>query len=208
MIAIDDKIVSLDVVEAQFVCNLSACKGACCVEGDIGAPLEREEEIILKDILETVKPYLSPEGLNAIAEQGYMVTNPRGGQSTPLVNGRACAYVLFDDNGITKCAIEKAYEDGAISFQKPVSCHLYPVRISKYDSFEAVNYFKWDICSPACALGKELQVPVYKFVKTALIRKYGQDFYDQLDAAAQYCNNQDIHPDENDEHISQSWEEY
>jgi len=208
MIAIDNKIVSLDLIDAQFMCNLSACKGACCVEGDLGAPLEPEEEKILITIFEKINPYLSEEGRAAIEEQGTMVTNPRGGKSTPLINGKACAYVLFDEKGITKCGIEKAFEDGVIDFQKPISCHLYPVRISKYDNFEAVNYFKWEICAPACTLGKELKMPVYKFVKTALIRKYGEEFYAQLDAAAQYCTEEKISSDMAEMPGIESWEEY
>ena len=186
MIAIGDVLVSDEVVEKEFVCNLSACKGVCCVEGEEGAPLERHEEEILANIFDTVKPYLSEEGLAAIEEQGLFVDNKKGTKSTTLVNGKACAYVLFDEKGITKCGIEKAYEDGKIDFQKPVSCHLYPVRITKYESFEAVNYSKWELCSPACALGKELSVPIYKFVKTALVRKYGESFYEDLEAAVDF----------------------
>ena len=187
MIAIDDVLISEDLIERDFVCNLSACKGACCVEGEQGAPLEKEEEKILAEIFETVKPYLRKEGLDAIAKQGLFVDNTKGGKSTPLVDGSsACAYVLFDEKGITKCGIEKAYEAGEIEFQKPVSCHLYPVRITIYDGFDAANYSKWDLCSPACTLGKQLSIPIYRFVKTALVRKYGQAFYDQLDATAQH----------------------
>jgi len=160
MIAIDDVLISEDVVEREFVCNLSACKGACCVEGEQGAPLEKHEEQILADIFDTIKPYLRKEGLAVIEEKGLSVPNTKGGRSTPLVDGAACAYVLFDEKGITKCGIEKAYEAGAIDFQKPVSCHLYPVRATKYDGFEALNYSKWDLCSAACELGKSLSVPI------------------------------------------------
>jgi len=155
MIAIDDVLISEDLIEREFVCNLSLCKGACCIQGEHGAPLDKEEEKIMADIFDSVKPYLRNEGLEVIAEKGLFVDNPKGGKSTPLVDGAACAYVIFDENGVTKCGIEKAYEDGKIDFQKPISCHLYPVRISKYDGFDAMNYSKWDLCNPACELGKQ-----------------------------------------------------
>ena len=185
MIQIDDKLISEDIFSEEFVCNLSKCKGACCVEGDIGAPLNKEETVILDRIFEQVKPYLRKEGVEAIETQGTWVIDPNDGDYvTPMVEGRECAYVIFDDKGITKCGIEKAYEDGAVDWQKPISCHLYPIRVDEYRTFTALNYHKWDICSDACTLGRELQVPIYKFVKTPLIRKYGEEFYETLCEAA------------------------
>ena len=185
MIQIDDKLISEDLFEEEFVCNLSKCKGACCVEGDIGAPLEKEEAAILDSIYEKIKPYLTADGIEAIEQKGTWEIDPSDGDYvTPMVGNRDCVYVTFDDNGITKCGIEKAYEDGAIDWQKPISCHLYPIRVQQYSSFEALNYHEWHICSEACALGKELQVPVYKFLKTPLIRKYGETFYQTLSEAA------------------------
>ena len=185
MIQIDDKLISEDLFEEEFVCNLSKCKGACCVEGDIGAPLEKEEAAILDSIYEKIKPYLTADGIEAIEQKGTWEIDPSDGDYvTPMVGTRDCVYVTFDDNGITKCGIEKAYEDGAIDWQKPISCHLYPIRVQQYSSFEALNYHEWQICSDACALGKELQVPVYKFLKTPLIRKYGETFYQTLSDAA------------------------
>ncbi len=185
MIQIDDKLISEDLFEEEFVCNLSKCKGACCVEGDIGAPLEKEEAAILDSIYEKIKPYLTADGIEAIEQKGTWEIDPSDGDYvTPMVGNRDCVYVTFDDNGITKCGIEKAYEDGAIDWQKPISCHLYPIRVQQYSSFEALNYHEWHICSDACALGKELQVPVYKFLKTPLIRKYGETFYQTLSEAA------------------------
>lgn len=185
MIQIDDKLISEDLFEEEFVCNLSKCKGACCVEGDIGAPLEKEEAAILDSIYEKIKPYLTADGIEAIEQKGTWEIDPSDGDYvTPMVGNRDCVYVTFDDNGITKCGIEKAYEDGAIDWQKPISCHLYPIRVQQYSSFEALNYHEWHICSDACALGKELQVPVYKFLKTPLIRKYGESFYQTLSEAA------------------------
>ncbi len=181
MIELGKTIISQDLLEKDFVCNLSACKGACCVEGDAGAPLENEEVEILAEIYPKVKPFLRPEGIEAIEKQGTAIKDWDGEMVTPLVNGKECAYVIFDEKGITKCGIEKAQEAGEVDFKKPVSCHLYPVRITAYSRFDALNYHKWEICSPACALGKELQVPVYKFLKDALVRKYGEDWYAELE---------------------------
>ncbi|KEY19138.1 DUF3109 family protein [Kaistella antarctica] len=188
MIQIDDKLISEDIFSEEFVCNLSKCKGACCVEGDVGAPLDENETLILERIFDQVKPYLRPEGVKAIEEQGTWVRDPNDNDYvTPMVEGKECAYVIFDEKGITKCGIEKAYEDGAVDWQKPISCHLYPIRVDEYRTFTALNYHKWEICSDACALGKELKVPIYKFVKTPLIRKYGEEWYQTLcDAADEY----------------------
>lgn len=186
MISIGDALVSEDILEKEFVCDLSKCKGACCVEGDAGAPLEKDEVGILEEIFEDVKPYLRPEGVKAIEEQGTSVIDPSDGEYvTPLVNGAECAYVIFDDKGITKCGIEKAWEEGKVQWRKPVSCHLYPIRIDRYSSYDAVNYHKWQICSPACDLGAQLKVPVYKFTKDALIRKYGPAWYSDLEEVAE-----------------------
>lgn len=186
MIQIDEKLISEDIFSEEFVCNLSKCKGACCVEGDVGAPLDREETAILEKIFDQVKPYLRPEGVKALEEQGTWTVDPLDNDFvTPMVNGEECAYVIFDEKGITKCGIEKAYEDGAVDWQKPISCHLYPIRVKQYSGFTALNYDRWPICSDACTLGKELQVPVYKFLKTPLIRKYGEEFYETLLAAGE-----------------------
>ena len=185
MIQIEDKLISEEIFSEAFVCNLSKCKGACCVEGDIGAPLEKEEAPILEAIYEKIKPYLTEEGKKAIEKQGTWVIDPNDGDFvTPMVEDKECVYVTYDEKGITKCAIEKAYEDGVIDWQKPISCHLYPIRAQKYSTFEAMNYHEWSICSDACTLGKELQVPVYQFLKTPLIRKYGEEFYTMLSDAA------------------------
>lgn len=186
MIAIGDALISEDLLEKAFVCDLTKCKGACCVEGDAGAPLEEQEVEILKDIYADVKPFLRPEGVQAIEQLGTAVRDPEDGEwVTPLVNNAECAYVIFDDKGVTKCGIEKAWEQGAVAWRKPVSCHLYPIRIDTYPSYDAVNYHKWEICSPACTLGAELKVPVYKFTKDALIRKYGPVWYNELEEVAE-----------------------
>ncbi|MEM1001910.1 MAG: DUF3109 family protein [Bacteroidota bacterium] len=177
-------IVSEDIIEKEFVCNLSACKGACCVEGDAGAPLDEEEITILKDIYPKLKSYLRPEGIKAIEEQGTSIVTVFGEHETPLVEGKECAYTIFDDHGKAQCGIEKAYNGGAVDWKKPLSCHLYPVRLKDYSKFTAVNYNSWDICDDACALGASLKVPIYKFVREALIRKFGADWYKQLEQIA------------------------
>lgn len=188
MILIEDTVVSDAVFSEEFVCNLSKCKGICCVEGDSGAPLEKEELAILQEIFPKLKPYLRPEGIRAIEEQGTAVIDEDGDDVTPLVNGAECAYVVFDSNGITKCGIEKAYENGAVDFHKPISCHLYPIRVQKYRTFSAVNYHEWEVCHDACTLGKELKVNVLHFLKTPLIRKFGEDWYEQALVIEQEMN--------------------
>ncbi len=189
MILIQDKIVSRDVVEEQFLCNLDACKGVCCIEGEGGAPLEENEAALIPEIYEKVEPYMTEEGIKEVGLQGYHTPNEDGIPATPLIKGRACAYLNYDEKGIAKCAFETAYEEGKIEWQKPVSCHLYPIRIKDYSDFSAINYSRWDICSAACTHGAKHKLPLYQFVKDALIRKYGEEFYEELDAIAQYMAN-------------------
>jgi len=185
MVQIDDKLISLEVFEEHFVCDLNACKGACCVEGEAGAPLSDEETAIIEKEYQNVKPFLRPAGIKAIEEQGTFMKDEDGDWVTPLINGKECAYTLFDERGTAMCGIETAWQAGETSFRKPVSCHLYPIRTKRYKEFEAVNYERWNICSAACSLGKELKVPVYRFTKDALIRKYGEDWYAALEEAAE-----------------------
>lgn len=180
MILIDETVISDDIKEQFFVCDLEKCKGACCVEGDLGAPLEKDELETLDKIYQKVKPYLSKEGITEIERQGTYILDDEGDHSTPTISGKECAYAVYGKNGVLKCGIEQAYNDGKVKFRKPISCHLYPIRITKYDHYEAINYDRWHICSPACGLGKELGVPVYKFLKEALIRKYGEAWYAEL----------------------------
>lgn len=180
MLEVGNVILSDDIKDELFVCDLESCKGACCVEGDLGAPLNQDELAILNSIKEAVLPYLMPEGVKEIEKQGTYILDEDGDYSTPTIGGKECAYAIYDENGILKCGIEQAYLDGKTTFKKPISCHLYPIRISKYAQFEAANYDRWDICSPACGLGKKLGVPVYKFVKDALVRKYGEEWYQEL----------------------------
>ena len=184
MVVIGETVVSGDVLEKRFVCDLNACKGACCVAGESGAPLEKDELSVLKNIYNKVKPYLTEDGRKAIAEYGTHVIDSDGDYVTPLVNGDLeCAYTIFE-NGFAKCGIEKAWEEGKIDFRKPVSCHLYPVRVDVTKNLVAVNYHKWDICKPACTLGKKLDVQVYKFLKVPLIRKFGKAWYKELEETA------------------------
>ncbi|OQD44089.1 hypothetical protein BUL40_00610 [Croceivirga radicis] len=184
MFQIGKTLISEEIIEKDFVCNLNACKGACCVEGESGAPLTDQELPILEKVYKTVKPYLRKEGIKAIEEQGTFVKGWDGEWETPLVNHEECAYVVFAKDGMAKCALEEAYNDGLTDWKKPVSCHLYPVRTREYSAFTAVNYHKWAICDDACTLGAELKVPIYKFVKEALVRKFGADWYQELEEVA------------------------
>lgn len=190
MIEIGRTLISDDVVEKRFVCDLNACKGACCIHGDSGAPLDDDEAKLLDEIYPLVKPYMTEKGIEAVEKQGKWLVDSDGDKVTPLVDGdKECAYTVFE-KGVALCGIEKAWKDGKVTFQKPVSCHLYPVRITAYKKFDAVNYETWDICKPACACGEKLEVPVYKFVKTALVRKYGEDWYAQLESAAKFMESE------------------
>ncbi len=181
MILIDNTCISDDVADHFFVCNLEKCKGACCVEGDLGAPLEEEELAILAEKYEQIKPYLSPEGIRAIEEQGKYIKDWEGDYSTTTIDDKECAYAYYDERKTLKCGIEQAYLDGKIDWKKPLSCHLYPIRITKYEHYHALNYDRWHICNDACELGDKLGVPVYKFLKEPLIRAYGQAWYQELE---------------------------
>lgn len=188
MFQIGNTVVSEEIIENDFVCNLSACKGQCCVDGDAGAPLLEEETQVLEQIYPTIKSYLRPEGIAAIEAQGAWVVGEDGEYETPLVNGSECAYVIFDED-TALCGIEQAYNEGKLDYKKPISCHLYPIRIKEYSQFSAVNYHRWYICDDACTLGKELEVPVYKFLKAPLIRKFGEDWYNELELVAKEWKN-------------------
>lgn len=183
MVRIDDTLISLDLFEKRFCCHLDKCMGMCCVKGDSGAPLTEEEVALLPLIIDKVKPYMRQEGINAIENQGTHIIDSDKEAVTPLIDGKECAYTIFE-KGIAKCAIEKSWHEKMINFQKPISCHLYPVRVKKYDCFEAINYDNWEICEAARILGYKEDIPVYKFVKTSLIRQYGIDWYEQLTIAA------------------------
>jgi hypothetical protein len=180
MIRIGDTVVSDELLTERFVCDLGRCKGACCVEGESGAPLQRDELETMKAVYPKVRPYMTPEGIRAVETQGVYTVDGDGDDVTPLIGDKgACAYAVMDGE-VASCAIERAHRDGKIDFKKPVSCHLYPVRITPYRQYDAVNYHSWSVCAPACELGQALKVPVYKFVKEALVRKYGRKWFGEL----------------------------
>jgi hypothetical protein len=194
MIAIDNVLVSDGVVEAQFVCDLTKCKGGCCEDGDAGAPLTTGELDELINAYEAIKPYMTAEGIGEIEKVGKYLYDREFGWVTPTINGQICAYGYRDKQGIIKCAIEQAYNDEKISWKKPISCHLFPIRIkkSKDGKTEYVNYEpREDLCAAACKLGKKLKVPTYIFLKEAIIRKYGEEFYETLEATAKYMETSD-----------------
>jgi hypothetical protein len=188
MLSIGNTLISDEVVTERFVCHVEVCKAACCLEGDAGAPLRESEAPILERIYTEVKPFLNEKGIKAIEEQGTWVTDTDGEKCTPLVNGRECAYSLFDENRILQCGIEKAWEAGATTFRKPSSCHLYPIRIREHSTFIAVNYHRWQVCQPACALGRKLGVPVFRFLKDALVDRFGAEWYHELEVLAEEVN--------------------
>ncbi len=186
MIAIENTLVSEDILDKKFVCDLNACKGQCCVLGESGAPLEESELHTMEKILDKIKPYMSSEGIAEVERQGVFVVDLDGDYVTPLVGGeKHCAFVCFDASNIAKCAIEKAYYEGKIKFKKPISCHLYPIRVEKTKYYTNLNYSKWDICSSACKCGDALDVPIYRFLKDPLIRKFGKRWFNKLEKFAQ-----------------------
>lgn len=192
MIQIDDTIISLDVFKEKFLCNLDACKGECCIEGDAGAPLEEEEVEQLKKVLPVIWEDLSSEAQAVIEKQGVCYKDEDGDLVTSIVNGKDCVFTCYDEKGCCYCAIEKAYREGKVDFYKPVSCHLYPIRVQKYSEFKAVNYHRWSVCKAAVLLGEKEDVPVYKFLKEPLIRKFGEDWYTELEIAAEEMKNRGI----------------
>ena len=186
MIAIKNTIISDEILDKKFVCDLNACKGECCVAGESGAPLDAEEIPLLMEVTEKVLPYLNAKGLKAIKKHGPYVIDSDGDYTTTLVGKeKECAFVIFDENKIAKCAIEQAYNDGVIDWKKPISCHLYPIRVTPTKTFEKLDYHSWSVCKPACECGDKLDVPVYKFLKGPLVRKYGEDWFNELELVAQ-----------------------
>ncbi len=184
MFRIGKSLVSEEILENNFHCNVSKCKGACCVEGIAGAPLENHEAKLLDKNFHKISKYLLPRAIKIIKSKGKYITLKSGKFETPLGASKACVYVHFESNGTLSCAIEKAYNKKEINFNKPISCHLYPIRVKEYSDFTAVNYHKWDICSDACSLGNELKKPVFEFVKDALIKKFGKQWFLELEKIA------------------------
>ena len=185
MIEIEDTVISLDIIERYFCCDLTRCKGECCVEGEAGAPLEKEEFDILRKILPAVWNDLSPEAQAVINRQGVGYIDRESDIVTSIVNGKDCVFTYHDADGICKCAIEKAYNEGRIDFMKPVSCHLYPIRVTQYKDYKAVNYHQWRVCHAAEISGEQKRLPIYRFLREPLIRKFGEEWFNALDACAQ-----------------------
>lgn len=185
MIIVGETLVSEEVLDEQFVCDLHACKGACCIEGSSGAPLEQEEIDRLEEVYDDVKPFMRQQGIVAIEEYGLYQVDEDNELVTTLVEGnKECAFVVFDESGIAKCALEQAYLAGKTQWKKPISCHLYPIRLNRLTAYTAVNYHRWQVCKPACACGNKLKVPVFRFLKEPLIRRFGADWYSDLEEIA------------------------
>jgi len=183
MLQIDDTIISLELLDEHFVCDLNACKGICCIEGDDGAPLEENEVKIIEELLPIIWDDLTEVSKEVIRKQGVSYIDGDGEPVTSIVNGAECVFTYTDQDGMCKCAIEKAFREGKTDFYKPISCHLYPVRLQKYDEFTAVNYHRWGVCNCARKLGGKLGVPVYQFLKEPLIRRFGHEWFEQLEIA-------------------------
>lgn len=197
MILIDDILISDEILQEEFICDLSKCKGGCCVEGDCGAPLTHEEANLLPDIYPKIQHLLPESHQWVIESEGTHTLDSDFGFVTPAVNGGICAYGYYDEAGVVKCALEEAWQRGIIAFQKPISCHLFPIRVAKADGFEALNYEpRPKLCKPACKLGRKLKVPVYQFLKTPIVRKYGAEFYRALEAVAAHL--QSLNTDDDD----------
>lgn len=185
MILLENTLISEDILENEFVCNISKCKGACCEIGDAGAPLTREEVALIEQALPVVKPLMTEAGLQVLDERGFVERDTDGELVTTTVGGRECLFAKKESNGTWTCTIEEAHLAGKTEFRKPISCHLYPIREIRTGTITGLNYDRWDICSDACSLGQELQVPVYKFTREALIRRFGEDWYQELENLAE-----------------------
>ncbi len=188
MIEIDGKIVSTDLLRERFCCDPGRCRGACCVEGNAGAPLEADEPAALAREYPAFRPYMTPEGIAAVEAQGFAVTDRDGDLTTPLVGDAECAY-FRRERGVTLCAIEKAWLEGRTRLRKPISCHLYPIRLIRFaNGTLGLNYHRWSVCQPARTLGRQHGVPVYKAVREAIVRRFGEEFYRALELAEEFLN--------------------
>ena len=177
-------LISEDIFEKEFVCNIARCRGVCCSEGDYGAPLGEGETALIEENLDAIKPFMAQTALEKLAREGFHEQDPEGETVTKCISDKDCIFAVYENDAYA-CAIEKAYNAGASTFKKPLSCHLYPVRVSRVGDYTALNYDKWNICSPACQLGAQLKVPVYAFLKDALTRSFGQEWYDELNEIGQ-----------------------
>lgn len=194
MVQIDDVVISLDVFAKKFICNLDACKGECCIEGDAGAPVEKEEVAQLEKVLPVVWNDLSPQAQEVIKKQGVCYEDVDGEMVTSIVKGKDCVFTCYDEKGYCFCAIEKAFREGKTDFYKPISCHLYPIRVGKYGPYQALNYHRWSVCHAATILGEKEGVPVYKFLKEPLTRKFGEDWYAELESVAEELKQKNLIP--------------
>lgn len=183
MFQIQDTLVSLDLAEKFFCCDLEQCKGECCIEGDAGAPVTDEEVAEIERILPEIKDDLLPQARAVVEEQGVSYIDEEGDRVTSIVNGRDCAFTCYAPGGVCLCAIEKARREGRISFRKPMSCYLYPVRLTRYPTFTAVNYHRWKICHSAEVNGRRLGVRLYQFLEGPLTECFGKEWYDELKMA-------------------------
>lgn len=185
MFLIQNTLVSLDVLEKEFCCNLDICHGCCCIEGDAGAPITDEEEQQLTEVLPILKKDMTKEAQAVVEQQGVSYLDESGERVTSIVNNKDCVFARADKSGWCYCLIEKAYKAGKIGFNKPISCHLYPIRLTHLNNgLTGVEYHRWDICHSARLLGKKLHIPIYQFLKEPLIRRFGQDWYDELELTA------------------------
>lgn len=192
MIEIDGKILSTDIITEKFLCDLSRCKGICCVEGNAGAPLEADEAKVLAEEYANYKPYLTGEGTEAIRKQGFSVVDDDGDLVTPLIGDAECAY-SYTENGVTLCAVEKAWAEGKTPFRKPISCHLYPIRVTRFNNGTyGLNYHRWAVCSAAKELGREKGVPMFRMLKDAITRRFGGEFFEALEEAEKYLQDQGL----------------
>ena len=184
MVKIGNTVVSFELFEQYFCCDLAVCKGCCCVEGDAGAPLTKDEVKQLNDILPLIRPFLTEKAKEVIDNQGVSYIDKDGDYVTSIINGKECVFAGFE-NEICFCVLEKAYNQGIISFPKPISCHLYPVRLENFENFTAVNFHRWNLCNSAEKYGKTKKIRAYKFLKNPLIRQFGQDWYAELEQVAE-----------------------
>lgn len=180
----ENTLVSLDVLEKEFCCDLDRCKGCCCIEGDAGCPIEGEEEAAIQNILSSLLPEMTKEARQVVEKEGIAYNDPSGERVLQIVNDKDCVFARTDHNGWCYCLIEKAYKQGKLPFNKPISCHLYPIRLTHVGDMIGVEYHRWDICHCARQLGKKLHLPVYRFLKEPLIRRFGEDWYNELDLTA------------------------
>jgi len=180
LLELNDKILTVDILQEKFTCDLGKCKGACCIEGSDGAPLSDEEVTTIEELLPQIKPYMRPEAIKWVEESGISYEDWENEPVTQIINGKECVFVYFDEENIAKCAIEKGFLEGKYKYKKPISCYLYPIRVKKYEKFTALNYHQWDICGDARTLGKETDLSVFEFLKNPIITKFGEDFYKEL----------------------------